>query len=185
LTAAAKTNPAPTPSRREFLNYAFGASIALILAGSCGGLVWFLQRQRIAYGEKTGLYLIDPSHVPQPGDAPLAVENDLAWLVNIDGGLVAFSGICPREGCHFRWAHWNHQFECPCCGSKFQIDGTYIEGPAKRSLDRLIVRINTQRGTITTPDDGSPVPFAGAISVVVDTDKHNLLYGQPRPPRVT
>ena len=37
MPASAKANPMPTPSRREFLNYAFGASIALALAGSCGG----------------------------------------------------------------------------------------------------------------------------------------------------
>jgi hypothetical protein len=78
MSATTNANPAPTPSRREFLNYAFGASIALMLAESCGGLLWFLQQQRIGYGAKTGLYQIELAHIPQPNDVPFAVENDLA-----------------------------------------------------------------------------------------------------------
>ncbi|MEP7291651.1 MAG: Rieske 2Fe-2S domain-containing protein [Chloroflexota bacterium] len=177
---ANSSNTAPAPSRREFLNYAFGASIALALAGSCGGLVWFMQQQ-ISFAEGSGYFRIDLSTLPRVGDVPVKVEDARAFLANLDGELVAFSSVCTSRGCLVRWSVSNGRFECPCCGSKFERDGTYIEGPAKRSLDRCELRMMTSHDTLITPDDGAPLPFADAQSIVLNTNR--IILGAPRPVR--
>jgi cytochrome b6-f complex iron-sulfur subunit len=71
------------------------------------------------------------------------------------------------------------RFECPCHGSKYQEDGTYIEGPAPRDLDRFRVVITDGQGTLvnetvttaTSPGYGAPIPAPtdGSLVIKVDT----------------
>lgn len=39
----------------------------------------------------------------------------------------------------------NGRFEDPCSGSKFAPDGTWLQGPATRDLDRLPVKIEAEQ----------------------------------------
>lgn len=162
------------PSRREFLSYLLGGSVALAAAASCGGVAWFLQQQ-IGFGEGTGYFQIESTILP---NLPVKLRDAHAFLANLDSGLVAFSEICPREGCLVRWMYQSNWFMCPCCGSKFQSDGTYMNGPSPRYLDRWELRITVKSTTYLTPDDGSPLPFADATSIVLNTNR--LIYGEPR-----
>jgi Rieske Fe-S protein len=82
------------------------------------------------------------------------------------------------EGKLPKWVPINHRFECPGCGSKYHLDGTYIEGPTQRGLDRFVVEVTTPNGIYTTPPDGSPVNIEGATQIVVDTNR--VIYGQRR-----
>jgi cytochrome b6-f complex iron-sulfur subunit len=66
----------------------------------------------------------------------------------------------------------NGRFECPCHGSKYEVDGTYIEGPAPRSLDRFAMTITTTVGeTLTTNPTGDPilVDKLNVATVLIDT----------------
>jgi cytochrome b6-f complex iron-sulfur subunit len=91
-----------------------------------------------------------------------------------ENGLFALDGQCVRDRHLFRWIENNHRFECPMCGSKYQLDGTWIEGPANRSADRYVLEVRTTDETHTTPADGSPISVADVQSVVVDT-RHRIL----------
>lgn len=160
------------------LNYLLGASAALAVAGSCGGVVWFTQKQfHPQYGDESGLYLIELAKVPPPEGDPVALQRRF-WLVNTGGGLLALDGKCTRGDCLPKWSSSNHRFECPCCGSKFQLDGTYIEGPAARGMDQYPMTVTTERDRFTTRADGAPVLFEGATSIVVNVNL--LLPGKPR-----
>jgi nitrite reductase/ring-hydroxylating ferredoxin subunit len=180
MTASANANPAPTPSRREFLNYAFGASIALMLAGSCGGLVWFTQQipKKNVLG---GVFTLDLAAVPTTPTVPAVFTPASAWLVNLDGRLVAFDAHCPFDRQLVKWAHVNQRFECPACGSKFQLDGSWIEFAAPRDLDRYVLEVRTTNGSRMTPPNGDPVSIEGAKSILLYTN--NKILGKPRQPR--
>ncbi len=186
MTATAKANRSaenvPLPSRREFLNYALIASVGLAGAASCGGLLWFTQQQKIGYGVKSGLFLLDQTSMPKLSDFPVFVRDAAAWLANINGSLVAYSNRCPFETCHIAWSEYFARFECPCCGSKFQLDGTYIWGASLRNLDQFVLQVTTNHTTYTTPDDGSPVPIRDAQSIVLNVNQ--IILGKPRPPRL-
>ena len=56
-------------SRREFLFYIWGASMALLTAESAGAIIWFAL-PRFRAGEYGGVFTIDPSTLPQKGSSP-------------------------------------------------------------------------------------------------------------------
>jgi cytochrome b6-f complex iron-sulfur subunit len=182
---AASTRPTPTidkPNRREFLYYVGGASLALLTAGSCGALVRFMNPP--LRGEEGGFYEVDLDLIPKINANPVGMRDGRYWLVNIDGGLLALSGVCSfmigsrPEGSLPKWVPTNQRFECPGCGSKYELDGTHIEGPAQRSLHRFTVEVTTPDGRLTTPSDGSPVNIIGSTHIIVDTNR--IIYGQVR-----
>jgi glycine/D-amino acid oxidase-like deaminating enzyme/nitrite reductase/ring-hydroxylating ferredoxin subunit len=53
---------------------------------------------------------------------------------DMDGTLHAVSLRCTHLGCLLRFNDAEHSWDCPCHGSRFDVDGTVLEGPASRSL---------------------------------------------------
>lgn len=141
-------------SRREFLYYIWGASIALYAAQFSGLLIWFLL-PRFREGEFGGKFIISVDALPEINAEPANVPAGRFWLVNLDTrqendlmkkapdesdeivGVVAIYKVCTHLGCIYSWTEANNRFECPCHGSKYRLDGRRIESPAPRSLDRF------------------------------------------------
>jgi cytochrome b6-f complex iron-sulfur subunit len=169
-------------SRREFLFYLGGASAAVFAAGTCGAAYWFTQ-QRISYGRNSGMFLLEVAELPTTTLAPLYYADGFFYLVLGENGLLALDGHCVRDYFLIRWVENNHRFECPGCGSKYQLDGTWIEGPANRSADRYVLEVRTPDETPVTPADGTPVSVADVQSVVVDTRRRILgtFHATPTP----
>lgn len=155
-TAEVAVNP---PSRREFLYYIWGASIALMLGQLGAGLVWFIF-PRFKEGEFGGVFPFDPAELPAVNDPPLSVAAGRFHVSNTENGLLALYGVCTHLGCLPKWVPTNTRFECPCHGSKFELNGSYIEGPAPRGLDRFVVSITYSDGTVVETDaSGGPIPL--------------------------
>lgn len=158
---AAAANAAPVAasagiSRREFLYYVWGASIALLTLQGAGLLVWFLI-PRFREGEFGGAFSVPIQDLPGINDAPNNFADGRFWLVNLDTnqpnelmylapdenqpivGVAAIYKVCTHLGCIYSWTPANARFECPCHGSKYRLDGRRIEAPAPRTLDRFAV----------------------------------------------
>jgi cytochrome b6-f complex iron-sulfur subunit len=160
-------------TRREFLNYVWGAAMALFMAET-GGAIFLYALPRFKAGEFGGTFSVSASSLPKPGDAPLANQEGRFWLSNTDQGVYAIYKVCTHLGCLYGWQPLTKRFECPCHGSKFQLNGTYIEGPAPRSLDRFVVRVQDASGKVVAQTDanGGPVPVADPnATLLVDTGK--------------
>ena len=56
---------------------------------------------------------------------------------DFDGGLHAVSLRCTHLGCLVRFNAAETSWDCPCHGSRFDVDGAVLEGPAVRPLRRL------------------------------------------------
>lgn len=73
----------------------------------------------------------------------LASDDDEPGLVAqpAKGQFVAYSAICPHEGCIVGWSATSPEiFTCPCHGSVFAVsNGSYISGPAPRGLTPFTV----------------------------------------------
>jgi Rieske Fe-S protein len=52
------------------------------------------------------------------------------------GDIAAVSVECTHQGCDVDYVAATDRMECPCHGSKFQVTGEVVEGPAKRPLRR-------------------------------------------------
>lgn len=167
-------------SRREFLYYIWGASIALMLGQVGAGIIWFAL-PRFKEGEFGGTFPFPVSDLPAPGDAPVSVPAGRyhVSMVSENGmtGLVALYGVCTHLGCLPKWEPVQNRFACPCHGSQFQLDGHYITGPAPRGLDRFPLTITLADGsTRTNGVDGLPIDISDIstdqiVSIAVDTGK--------------
>jgi cytochrome b6-f complex iron-sulfur subunit len=157
-------------TRREFLYYIWGASMVLLLAQSGGALIWFML-PRFREGEFGGVFAIDAGTLPAVGAPPVLNPAGKYWLSNTEKGVLALSAVCTHLGCLYKWVEVTNRFECPCHGSKFEGDGTFIEGPAPRSLDRFELEV-VAAGVATKSDaDGNPVALNGATEIRINTGK--------------
>ena len=53
------------------------------------------------------------------------------------GVLHRISAVCTHLGCVVTWNDAERSWDCPCHGSRFDIDGRVIQGPAVRDLEPL------------------------------------------------
>lgn len=160
------------PTRREFLYYIWGASMALILGQASAGLIWFAL-PRFKEGEFGGTFTVGGGDLPSDADAPLSFPAGRFHVANVAGeGLVSLYGVCTHLGCLPKWVPSNERFECPCHGSKYEKNGKYIEGPAPRSLDRFKTTVLFSDGTSAeTGINGDPIPLDGKqiVNIRIDT----------------
>lgn len=162
------------PTRREFLYYIWGASMAMLLGGSGAALIWFAL-PRFKEGTFGGVFNLTAARVPQPNGAPTSVPEGRFWVSHTaNNELIVLYGVCTHLGCLPKWSLSNHRFECPCHGSKFELDGLYIEGPAPRSMDRFETTVSFTDGTSATSNGvGDPIPLEGrtVMGVAVNTGR--------------
>lgn len=59
---------------------------------------------------------------------------NLAAFRDEDGKIHAVSAVCSHMGCLVGWNENDHTWDCPCHGSRFELDGTVLHGPAARPL---------------------------------------------------
>jgi cytochrome b6-f complex iron-sulfur subunit len=169
-----KEAPAEQPSlemnRREFLNYAWGASILLFMA-QMGVVTYLFALPRFREGEFGGTFTLDAAAVPPAGAPPADNAEGKFWLSNTDDGVKALYKVCTHLGCLYKWVDTNDRFECPCHGSKFNADGTYIEGPAPRSLDQFAMSaVDAGGNELAKTEDNSPLPLPERTTAIkVDT----------------
>jgi len=120
-------------SRRSFLSTAWKVSFGLLAAA---GVVttWGLLKPQLAAGFDAIVKTVKPDAVPT--DGVLEVPEARGYLVKVEGEVAAFSEVCTHLGCRVPYVAENNRFECPCHGSKFTVEGCYIEGPAPRGMDK-------------------------------------------------
>jgi len=162
-------------NRREFLNLAWLASLGFFTL-NIAGVTYLFSMPRFKEGEFGGVVNAGSvSELPAPGSAPLNLPVAKTWLSNTEAGVVALYKVCTHLGCLYNWNNQQQKFICPCHGSQFEADGSYIKGPAPRSLDRFVVRaIDPNTGEVLAEAVDSPLPLenipANAI-IQIDTGK--------------
>jgi len=76
-----------------------------------------------------------------PAEDGVVIDRDESVIVaRFAGRAYAFSLACPHQNTAIRWESHNNRFQCPKHHSRYQPDGTFIEGRATRGLDRFAVR---------------------------------------------
>jgi cytochrome b6-f complex iron-sulfur subunit len=171
-------------SRREFLNYAWLASIAIFSVGTVGVGLWFAFPNFKA-GEFGGEFSIGQAGniLPSANSDPVPYTDGKFWLSNVDTevdgetrqGVLAIYKVCTHLGCLYEWIPMTFRFECPCHGSKFELSGDYVAGPARRSLDRFVIKAVAPDGTVKETDaEGNPLVVDPEDMLIVDTGQRIL-----------
>jgi cytochrome b6-f complex iron-sulfur subunit len=167
----AETNSTAGITRREFLYYVWGASMAVFTAQFAGLFIWFAL-PRFREGEFGGTFTVPRDRLPGVNDPPVDNPDGRFWLVNLDTdqpndrmylaqdeqnpirGVAAIYTVCTHLGCIYSWTPTNNRFECPCHGSKYRLDGRRVESPAPRTLDRFRVQAIAEDGTTVLAEAG-------------------------------
>jgi len=63
-------------------------------------------------------------------------------VVRYQSHLYAFNLACPHQNQALRWLPKEGRFQCPKHESKYQPNGTFMNGRATRNMDRLAVRLD-------------------------------------------
>ena len=174
-------------TRREFLNYIWLASMALLLA-KAGSTAWQFALPRVpvrlntlrvrdipavnAKPVRLGVHVLSDEIGRVPGQVFTGERYDVYVSYAADG-VHAFMSRCTHMGCAFAWDEAINKFECPCHGSQFAHDGTYIAGPAPRHLDRFPIVAKDALGNIVaeTRDGSAWVIPSAAATITIDYSK--------------
>jgi cytochrome b6-f complex iron-sulfur subunit len=168
-------------NRREFLNFAWLVSLGFLTI-DLAGVTYLFSMPRFKEGEFGGVITMGPvSSLPAAGSPPVNMPKVKIWLSNTNNGVMAIYKVCTHLGCLYNWSDQEVKFICPCHGSQFQSDGTYIQGPAPRSLDRFIVTIESPDGkkiAETDPKTGGPLPLPNDANAIVKIDTGKKIIGK-------
>lgn len=132
-------------SRRHFLETLVKISavgtVGSVLAGcASGGLPLVMAREEKDYLK---IALAEAAELALPGGA-IALSSAEQGELNIivlhpaENEYIALSPICTHLGCRVRKAR--DGFDCPCHGSRYDLRGQVVNGPAARNLTRFPVR---------------------------------------------
>lgn len=141
------------PDRRDFLTRVGVGACAAAAVGS--GLVTldFLE-PKVLFEPPTTFRAGDPGDYPE-GTIRFNKEKK-AYVVGGPGGVFALSAVCTHLGCITRFLSDQNIIACPCHGSRFDLEGNVVEGPAPRPLPWL--QVATDPSGLLVVDTGIVVP---------------------------
>lgn len=178
---AAATSEKKGMNRREFLNFAWLASLGFLTI-NFAGMTYLFAMPRFKAGEFGGKFTVGKvSDLPQAGSPPENIPKVKLWLSNTEKGVMGIYKVCTHLGCLYNWDNQEIRFRCPCHGSQFQADGTYIQGPAPRNLDRFVVEIldpATGKVIAQTNPAGDPLPVPNNPDAIVQVDTGAKILGK-------
>ena len=120
--------------RRQFFVKIGISSVAVAAAGTAAFAYQFLS-PNVLYEPSPIVNAGKPDHYP-PDSVTLDPQAAI-FVVNSAQGYYALQATCTHLGCLTAWKPELGIIACPCHGSKFNRDGTKIEGPAPRPLPWL------------------------------------------------
>ena len=147
-----------TTSRREFLRDGWKVG-GLLLAVAAGWTAYESLRPLRTGATGGDIALGSPANYPK--DSATYVPEGRLFVANADNHLFALAQKCPHLGCRVPFCDSSGRFECPCHGSKFDLGGEWIEGPAPRGMDRYDLRVENNVLVVNTsklqagPDRGA------------------------------
>jgi cytochrome b6-f complex iron-sulfur subunit len=130
-----------------------------LLAVAAGWTVYESLRPLASAASGGTINLGDPARY-EPETATYIPQGRL-FVANTGTYLYALSQKCPHLGCRIPFCDSSGHFECPCHGSKYDIGGEWIVGPAPRGMDRFQLHVDKATNTL-----------------IADTSK--LITGPPR-----
>ncbi|HEX7939438.1 MAG TPA: ubiquinol-cytochrome c reductase iron-sulfur subunit [Gemmatimonadaceae bacterium] len=126
-------------SRREFLARTAGGA-ALVVLAACGDSPTVPTSEQISITVASFPGLATVGNLVKVGPSHAAKRTGAE-------SFLAYSMFCTHQGCETFLS--GGQFLCPCHGSRFNSDGSVLQGPAARSLAKLTTSYDAATDTLT------------------------------------
>jgi glycine/D-amino acid oxidase-like deaminating enzyme/nitrite reductase/ring-hydroxylating ferredoxin subunit len=68
-------------------------------------------------------------------------DEKLAIYKDIHGKITALSPVCTHAKCIVQWNNAEKSWDCPCHGSRYNINGEVLNGPATRPLEKATLPV--------------------------------------------
>jgi len=139
----ATNDPPPDPklSRRVFCQ-ATGVSACAVAAGGAGALSLDFLKPRALFEPPTRFAVGSPDAF-EVGTV-ITNEEHRVIVARLKDGFRALSSVCTHLGCITRYQPDVRIIACPCHGSRFNLEGDVIAGPAPRPLHWLSMEVSTK-----------------------------------------
>jgi glycine/D-amino acid oxidase-like deaminating enzyme/nitrite reductase/ring-hydroxylating ferredoxin subunit len=91
----------------------------------------YLARDRLARGDARGF-----ANVARGEGRLVRSQGKMVAAYRDESGIVHVrSAVCTHLGCYVRWNKAERSWDCPCHGSRFDVDGAVLNGPATKELE--------------------------------------------------
>lgn len=128
-------------SRRDFFTQVGVGACAVAVAGS--GLVTLdYMKPKVLFEPSTSFIAGTPLDFSE-GVVRFNKEKK-AYVIGTANGVYALSAVCTHLGCITRFKSDEKVIACPCHGSRFDLEGNVVHGPAPRPLPWLDVTEDAQ-----------------------------------------
>jgi cytochrome b6-f complex iron-sulfur subunit len=125
-------------TRRDFLNEITFSALGIAAIGSAVVTYRYLS-PNVLFEPPTTFRAGSPDLYPV--NSVIYLPDQQVYIVRMEGGFYAVSAVCTHLGCITQWKPDLNQIACPCHGSKFNPEGTKIEGPAPRPLPHFQISL--------------------------------------------
>jgi len=126
----------PEKSRRDFFVQVGVGACAVAAAGSGIVTLDFL-KPKVLFEPSTSFVAGSPLDFTD-GMVRFNKEKK-AYVIGAAAGVYALSAVCTHLGCITRFRSDDRVIACPCHGSRFDLEGNVVHGPAGRALPWLDV----------------------------------------------
>ncbi len=128
------------PNRRDFFNRIGVAACTAAAVGSGVVTLDFL-KPKVLFEPPTRFVAGNPAEYTD-GTVRFNKEQR-AYVIGSAGGVYALSAVCTHLGCITRYLSDEKCIACPCHGSRFDLEGNVIHGPAPKPLRWLDVQTDS------------------------------------------
>ncbi|MBO9593963.1 MAG: FAD-dependent oxidoreductase [Niabella sp.] len=90
-------------------------------------------------GDRLSVKSLDVFAALGPGEGSV-IQYDgesIAAYKDEQGKLFTLDPVCPHAGCLVQWNNAERSWDCPCHGSRFDVNGSVLNGPAQKALQPL------------------------------------------------
>lgn len=140
-------------SRRDFFTRVGAGACVVAVAGSAVATLDYL-KPKVLFEPPTSFIAGTPLDFAE-GVVRFNKEKK-AYVIGTSNGVYALSAVCTHLGCITRYKSDEKVIACPCHGSRFDLEGGVVHGPAPRALPWLDVTEDAQGNLVV--DTGIVIP---------------------------
>lgn len=158
-------NECPLVGRREFLR---DASLAVAgIAATLGASHRAFAELPVHFTSAMAATSTTRAYAVPSADSVQIDKSNEVILMRWQNAVYAFNLSCPHQNTALRWDDRSKRFQCPKHHSRYEPDGTFIDGRATRGMDRFTV---SRDGTNIVVDitamhkqDSDPAAWGAAV----------------------